>query len=218
MADKFIVFDSFDHAMLTDAGSQIFEAVAAGFVPNYGALAQKNEATGGSVKTRRALQSKPKEHVIFSLLHRGNTPITADCWQGMASLFAPQPFVIPSPILRMSWESGQGPMASLMPFLSFGGGVLDQDSDRSVEIGLASKLRVDGAMELISSISVGEQAMGFGLDDQRVLIGIAKAEMGLNATLNDANRFFLARSKADIPTERPQTLTLAFPGHGRKVG
>lgn len=58
----------------------------------------------------------------------------------------------------------------------------------------------------------------FILDDQRVWIGIAKAELGLNATLNDANRFFLARSKADIPTERPQTLTLAFPGHGRKVG
>jgi hypothetical protein len=30
MADKFIVFDSFDHAMFTAAGSQISEAVAAG--------------------------------------------------------------------------------------------------------------------------------------------------------------------------------------------
>ena len=55
MADKFIVFDFFDHAMFTVAGSQIFEAVAAGFVPNYHALDQKIEATGGSVKTRRAL-------------------------------------------------------------------------------------------------------------------------------------------------------------------
>ena len=116
MADKFIVFDSFDHAMFTVAGSQIFETVAAGFVPNYHALVQKIEATGGSVKTRRALQSQPKEQVIFSLLHRGDTPITADYWQGMAALFAPQPFVIPSPILRLSWESGQGAMASLMPF------------------------------------------------------------------------------------------------------
>jgi hypothetical protein len=109
----------------------------------------------------------------------------------MAALFAPQPFVIPSPILRMSWESGQGPMVSLMPFLSLGSCVLDRGSDRSVEIGLASKLRIDGAMEMISSISVGEQAIGFGLDDQRGLIGIAKAELVLNATLNEANRFFL---------------------------
>jgi hypothetical protein len=68
----------------------------------------------------------------------------------------------------MSWESGQGTYGILDAVFIFGGGVLDQDSDRSVEIGLASKLRVDGAMELISSISVGEQAMGFGLDDQRV--------------------------------------------------
>ena len=44
------------------------------------ALAQKIEATGGSVKTRRALQSQPKEQVIFSILHRGDTPITADYW------------------------------------------------------------------------------------------------------------------------------------------
>jgi len=108
----------------------------------------------------------------------------------MAALFALQPFVIPSPILRMSWASGQGPMASLMPFLSFGRGVLDGGSDRSVEIGLANKLGIDAAMDMISSISVGEQATGFGLDDQRGLIGIAKAELGLNATLNDANRFF----------------------------
>ena len=98
----------------------------------------------------------------------------------------------------MSWESGQGPMASLMPFLSFGGGALDRGSDRSVEIGLASKLRLDGAMDLISSISVGEQAIGFGLDDQRGLIGIAKAELGLNATLNDANRFFLRYEQKPI--------------------
>ena len=191
MADKFIVFDSFDHAMFTVAGSQIFEAVAAGFVPNYDAFAQNNEATGGSVKTRRTLQSQPKEQVIVSLLHRGDTPITADYWQGMAALFAPQPLVTPSPILRMSWEGGQGAIASLMPFLSFGGGVLDRGADRSVEIGLASKLRLDGALDLISSISVGDQAIGFGLDDQRGLIGIAKAELGLNATLNHANRFFL---------------------------
>ena len=98
----------------------------------------------------------------------------------------------------MSWESGQGPMASLMPFLSFVGGALDRGSDRSVEIGLASKLRLDGAMDLISSISVGEQAIGFGLDDQRGLIGIAKAELGLNATLNDANRFFLRYEQKPI--------------------
>ena len=116
----------------------------------------------------------------------------------MAALFAPQPYVIPSPILRMSWESGQGPMASLMPFLSFVGGALDRGSDRSIEIGLASKLRLDGAMDLISSISVGEQAIGFGLDDQRGLIGIAKAELGLNATLNDANRFFLRYEQKPI--------------------
>ena len=70
---------------------------------------------------------------------------------------------------------------------------------RSVgEIGLASKLRLDGAMDLISSISVGEQAIGFGLDDQRGLIGIAKAELGLNATLNDANRFFLRYEQKPI--------------------
>ena len=44
------------------------------------ALAQKIEATGGRVKTRRALQSQPKEQVIFSILHRGDTPITVDYW------------------------------------------------------------------------------------------------------------------------------------------
>ena len=46
-------------------------------------------------------------------------------------------------------------------------------------------------MDLISSISVGEQAINFGLDDQRDLVGIVKSELGLNATLNADNRFFL---------------------------
>ena len=191
MADDFVVFDSFDNAMFTVSGSQVFEAAAAGFVPSYGAGSATIDATGGSVKARRALQSQPKEQLIFSFLQQGDTPITADYWQGMAALFAPQPFVVPAAKLRMSWESRQGSMSSLMPFLSFGSGALGQGSDRSLEIGLASKVRLGGAIDLISSISVGEQAINFGLDDQSDLIGLVKAEFGVNATLNAANRFFL---------------------------
>jgi subtilase-type serine protease len=191
MADDFVVFDSFDNAMFTVSGSQVFEAAAAGFVPSYGAGSATIDATGGSVKARRALQSQPKEQLIFSFLQQGDTPITADYWQGMAALFAPQPFVVPATKLRMSWESRQGSMSSLMPFLSFGSGALGQGSDRSLEIGLASKVRLGGAIDLISSISVGEQAINFGLDDQSDLIGLVKAEFGVNATLNAANRFFL---------------------------
>ena len=191
MADDFVVFDSFDNAMFTVSGSQVFEAAAAGFVPSYGAGSAIIDATGGSVKARRALQSQPKEQLIFSFLQQGDTPITADYWQGMAALFAPQPFVVPAAKLRMSWESRQGSISSLMPFLSFGSGSLGQGSDRSLEIGLASKVRLGGAIDLISSISVGEQAINFGLDDQSDLIGLVKAEFGVNATLNAANRFFL---------------------------
>ena len=191
MADDFVVFDSFDNAMFTVSGSQVFEAAAAGFVPSYGAGSAIIDATGGSVKARRALQSQPKEQLIFSFLQQGDTPITADYWQGMAALFAPQPFVVPAAKLRMSWESRQGSISSLMPFLSFGSGALGQGSDRSLEIGLASKVRLGGAIDLISSISVGEQTINFGLDDQSDLIGLVKAEFGVNATLNAANRFFL---------------------------
>jgi len=191
MADDFVVFDSFDNAMFTVSGSQVFEAAAAGFVPSYGAGSAIIDATGGSVKARRALHSQPKEQLIFSFLQQGDTPITADYWQGMAALFAPQPFVVPAAKLRMSWESRQGSISSLMPFLSFGSGALGQGSDRSLEIGLASKVRLGGAIDLISSISVGEQAINFGLDDQSDLIGLVKAEFGVNATLNAANRFFL---------------------------
>ena len=191
MADDFVVFDSFDNAMFTVSGSQVFEAAAAGFVPSYGAGSATIDAIGGSVKARRALQSQPKEQLIFSFLQQGDTPITADYWQGMAALFAPQPFVVPAAKLRMSWESRQGSISSLMPFLSFGSGALGQGSDRSLEIGLASKVRLGGAIDLISSISVGEQAINFGLDDQSDLIGLVKAEFGVNATLNAANRFFL---------------------------
>ena len=191
MADDFVVFDSFDNAMFTVSGSQVFEAAAAGFVPSYGAGSATIDAIGGSVKARRALQSQPKEQLIFSFLQQGDTPITADYWQGMAALFAPQPFVVPAAKLRMSWESRQGSMSSLMPFLSFGSGALGQGSDRSLEIGLASKVRLGEAVDLISSISVGEQAINFGLDDQSDLIGLVKAEFGVNATLNAANRFFL---------------------------
>ncbi|MDB4236038.1 S8 family serine peptidase [Planktomarina temperata] len=191
MADDFVVFDSFDNAMFTVSGSQVFEAAAAGFVPSYGAGSAIIDATGGSVKARRALQSQPKEQLIFSFLQQGDTPITADYWHGMAALFAPQPFVVPAAKLRMSWESRQGSILSLMPFLSFGSGALGQGSDRSLEIGLASKVRLGGAIDLISSISVGEQAINFGLDDQSDLIGLVKAEFGVNATLNAANRFFL---------------------------
>ena len=191
MADDFVVFDSFDNAMFTVSGSQVFEAAAAGFVPSYGAGSATIDAIGGSVKARRALHSQPKEQLIFSFLQQGDTPITADYWQGMAALFAPQPFVVPAAKLRMSWESRQGSISSLMPFLSFGSGALGQGSDRSLEIGLASKVRLGGAIDLISSISVGEQAINFGLDDQSDLIGLVKAEFGVNATLNAANRFFL---------------------------
>ena len=191
MADDFVVFDSFDNAMFTVSGSQVFEAAAAGFVPSYGAGSAIIDATGGSVKARRALQSQPKEQLIFSFLQQGDTPITADYWQGMAALFAPQPFVVPAAKLRMSLESRQGSISSLMPFLSFGSGALGQGSDRSLEIGLASKVRLGGAIDLISSISVGEPAINFGLDDQSDLIGLVKAEFGVNATLNAANRFFL---------------------------
>ena len=191
MADDFVVFDSFDNAMFTVSGSQVFGAAAAGFVPSYGAGSATIDAIGGSVKARRALQSQPKEQLIFSFLQQGDTPITADYWQGMAALFAPQPFVVPAAKLRMSWESRQGSISSLMPFLSFGSGALGQGSDRSLEIGLASKVRLGGAIDLISSISVGEQAINFGLDDQSDLIGLVKAEFGVNATLNAANRFFL---------------------------
>jgi subtilase-type serine protease len=191
MADDFVVFDSFDNAMFTVSGSQVFEAAAAGFVPSYGAGSATIDAIGGSVKACRALHSQPKEQLIFSFLQQGDTPITADYWQGMAALFAPQPFVVPAAKLRMSWESRQGSISSLMPFLSFGSGALGQGSDRSLEIGLASKVRLGGAIDLISSISVGEQAINFGLDDQSDLIGLVKAEFGVNATLNAANRFFL---------------------------
>ena len=105
MADDFVVFDSFDNAMFTVSGSQVFEAAAAGFVPSYGAGSATIDAIGGSVKARRALHSQPKEQLIFSFLQQGDTPITADYWQGMAALFAPQPFVVPAAKLRMSWES-----------------------------------------------------------------------------------------------------------------
>ena len=57
MADDFVVFDSFDNAMFTVSGSQVFEAAAAGFVPSYGAGSATIDAIGGSVKARRALQS-----------------------------------------------------------------------------------------------------------------------------------------------------------------
>ena len=91
----------------------------------------------------------------------------------------------------MSWESHSGSSASLTPFLLFGSGALEQGSDRSIEIGFASKVRFGSAVDLISSISVGEQAINFGLDDQRDLVGIVKSELGLNATLNADNRVFL---------------------------
>ena len=191
MADKFVVFDSFDNAMFTVAGSEVFEAPAAGFVPSYDAGPRKSDATDGSVKARRIAQRHPKEQLIFSFLPQGDTPITADYWQGVAALFAPQPFVVPAAKLRMSWESHQGSSTSLTPFLSFGSGALEQGSDRSIEIGFASKVRFGSAVDLISSISVGEQAINFGLDDQRDLVGIVKSELGLNATLNADNRFFL---------------------------
>jgi hypothetical protein len=191
MADKFVVFDSFDNAMFTVAGSEVFEAPGAGFVPSYDAGPRKSDATDGSVKARRIAQRHPKEQLIFSFLPQGDTPITADYWQGVAALFAPQPFVVPAAKLRMSWESHPGSSASLTPFLSFGSGALEQGSDRSIEIGFASKVRFGSAVDLISSISVGEQAINFGLDDQRDLVGIVKSELGLNATLNADNRFFL---------------------------
>ena len=139
MADKFVVFDSFDNAMFTVAGSEVFEAPAAGFVPSYDAGPRKSDATDGSVKARRIAQRHPKEQLIFSFLPQGDTPITADYWQGVAALFAPQPFVVPAAKLRMSWESHQGSSASLTPFLSFGSGALEQGSDRSIEIGLAAR-------------------------------------------------------------------------------
>ena len=211
MADDFVVFDSFDNAMFTVSGSQVFEAAAAGFVPSYGAGSATIDATGGSVKARRALQSQPKEQLIFSFLQQGDTPITADYWQGMAALFAPQPFVVPAAKLRMSWESRQGSISSLMPFLSFGSGALGQGSDRSLEIGLASKVRLGGAIDLISSISVGEQAINFGLDDQSDLIGLVKAEFGVNATLNAATEsdFGMSAARADswmmgVETQLPE--------------
>jgi hypothetical protein len=56
----------------------------------------------------------------------------------------------------MSWESHQGSSTSLTPFLSFGSGALEQGSGRSIEIGFASKVRFGSAVDLISSISVGE--------------------------------------------------------------
>ena len=191
MADNFVVFDSFDNAMFTVAGSEVFDAAAAGFVPSYDAGSLENNAPGGGVKARRALQPQPKDQLIFSFLHQGGTPITADYWQGMAALFAPQPFVVPATKLRMSWESRPSPIASLTPFFSFGSGAFKQGSDRSVEIGLASKLQLGGALDLISSFSIGEQPINFGLDDQKDLIGLVKVELGMNATLNAANRFFL---------------------------
>ncbi|MDG0984183.1 MAG: S8 family serine peptidase [Planktomarina sp.] len=116
MADNFVVFDSFDNAMFTVAGSEVFDAAAAGFVPSYDAGSLENNAPGGSVKARRALQPQPKDQLIFSFLHQGGTPITSDYWQEMAALFAPQPFVVPATKLRMSWESRPSPMASLTPF------------------------------------------------------------------------------------------------------
>ncbi|MDC1440291.1 S8 family serine peptidase [Planktomarina temperata] len=211
MADDFVVFDSFDNAMFTVSGSQVFEAAAAGFVPSYGAGSATIDAIGGSVKARRALHSQPKEQLIFSFLQQGDTPITADYWQGMAALFAPQPFVVPAAKLRMSWESRQGSISSLMPFLSFGSGALGQGSDRSLEIGLASKVRLGGAIDLISSISVGEQAINFGLDDQSDLIGLVKAEFGVNATLNAATEsdFGMSAARADswmmgVETQLPE--------------
>ncbi|MDB2398946.1 hypothetical protein N9W18_03335 [Planktomarina sp.] len=90
-------------------------------------------------------------------------------------------------------------MSSLMPFLSFGSGALGQGSDRSLEIGLASKVRLGGAIDLISSISVGEPAINFGLDDQSDLIGLVKAKFGVNATLNAATEsdFGMSAARAD---------------------
>jgi hypothetical protein len=57
--------------MFTVSGSQVFEAAAAGFVPSYGAGSATIDATGGSVKARRALQSQPKEQLIFSFFAAG---------------------------------------------------------------------------------------------------------------------------------------------------
>ena len=87
-------------------------------------------------------------------------------------------------------------MSSLMPFLSFGSGALGQGSDRSLEIGLASKVRLGGAIDLISSISVGEPAINFGLDDQSDLIGLVKAEFGVKQLSTRPIDFSCAMNKA----------------------
>jgi hypothetical protein len=59
MADKFVVFESFDNAMFTVAGSEVFEAPAAGFVPSYDpapAKVMRQMAASRPVVSRSAIQ------------------------------------------------------------------------------------------------------------------------------------------------------------------
>jgi subtilisin family serine protease len=191
MSTDFIVFDSFDGAVFTVSGAEVFEQNGMTFVPLIKTQPTQSGLTDNALfLTSTENAHKISDNVVLSFSSGGHFDTLASHWEGKANLFQMSPHDTTSPKMRLEALSKyEG-----FDFSYFATVAADFDGDHQTdysEIGVSLKQSLQSKTDLLASISFANAPLAIGFDGIELVAQSTKMQLGLIKNMNDGLDMFM---------------------------
>ena len=191
MSTDFIVFDSFDGAVFTVSGAEVFEQNGMAFVPLIKTQPTRTRLTDNALfLTSTENAHKISDNVVLSFSSGGHFDTLASHWEGKANLFQMSPHDTTSPKMRLEALSKyEG-----FDLAYFATVAADFDGDHQTdysEIGVSLKQSLQSKTDLLASISFANAPLAIGFDGIELVAQSTKMQLGLIKNMNDGLDMFM---------------------------
>ncbi|MDA9776563.1 S8 family serine peptidase [Paracoccaceae bacterium] len=191
MSTDFIVFDSFDGAVFTVSGAEVFEQNGMAFVPLIKTQPTRTRLTDNALfLTSTENAHKISDNVVLSFSSGGHFDTLASHWEGKANLFQMSPHDTASPKMRLealSKHEGFDLAYFATVAADFDGG---HQTDYS-EIGVSLKQSLQSKTDLLASISFANAPLAIGFDGGELAAQSTKMQLGLIKNMSEGIDAFM---------------------------
>ena len=191
MSTDFIVFDSFDGAVFTVSGAEVFEQKSMAFVPLIKTQPTQSDLTDNALfLTSTENAHKISDNVVLSFSSGGHFDTLDSHWEGKANLFQMSPHDTASPKMRLealSKYEGFDLAYFATVAADFDGG---HQTDYS-EIGVSLKQSLQSKTDLLASISLANAPLAIGFDGSELAAQSTKMQLGLIKNMSDRLDVFM---------------------------
>jgi hypothetical protein len=191
MSTDFIVFDSFDGAVFTVSGAEVFEQNGMAFVPLIKTQPTRSRLTDNALfLTSTENAHKISDNVVLSFSSGGHFDTLASHWERKANLFQMSPHDTASPKMRLealSKHEGFDLAYFATVAADFDGG---HQTDYS-EIGVSLKQSLQSKTDLLASISFANAPLAIGFDGSELAAQSTKMQIGLIKNMSDGIDAFM---------------------------